>query len=64
MFIIESDEIDKLYLPAHSNHRHNATLYMYKVLSRCYPSGATRSHIYKGGGDYSRGEGSHSIQLF
>ena len=49
MFIIESDEIDQLYL------------YMYKVLSRCYPSGATRSHIYKGGGDYSSGEGSHII---
>ena len=23
MFIVESDEIDKLYRPAHSNHRHN-----------------------------------------
>ena len=34
-------------------------LYMYEVLSRCYPSGATRSHIYRGG-IYSRGEGSHT----
>ena len=33
---------------------------MYIVLSMCYPSGATRSHIYKRGGIYSRGEGSHS----
>ena len=36
MFIIESDEIDKLYLPAHSNHRHNVHKQLHCICTQCY----------------------------
>ena len=36
MFIIESDEIDKLYLPAHSNHRHNVHKQLRCICTQCY----------------------------
>ena len=62
MFINGSDEIDKLYLPAHSNHRHNVHKQLCYICTRCYRgvtrSGATRSLKYRGG-IYSRGEGYH-----
>ena len=36
MFIVESDEIDKLYLPAHSNHRHNVHKQLRCICTQCY----------------------------
>ena len=69
MFIIESDEIDKLYLPAHSNHRLNVHKQLRCICTQCY-RGVTHqgqhvvtSHIYKGGGNYSKGEGSYRGRL-
>ena len=64
MFIIESDEIDKLYLPAHSNHRHNVHKQLRCICTQCY-RGVTHQgqHVViytRGGGNYSRGEGSYT----
>ena len=53
MFINEGDEIDKIYLPAHSNHRHNVHKQLCCICTRCY-RGVTHQgqHVvlYTGGG--------------
>jgi len=36
MFIVVSDEIDKLNLPAHSNHRHNVHKQLRCICTQCY----------------------------
>ena len=72
MFINEGDEIDKIYLPAHSNHRHNVHKQLCCICTRCYQgvtrSGATRSLSRTGGGIYFRDGGYHitilKIEIF